>query len=516
MIPSIQTTIAHLFDQSSILLNACSAHSHCHPGTSPLPTRVLDVQPDPDTGKIRLCEAKGKSAPYTTLSYIWGGPQPLTTTKDTLSTHVLTGFNESDAPLTIRDAVQTTRNLGLRYLWIDALCIIQDDDDDKNREIARMRDIYKRSSLTIVAAGARSVHEGFLHCLRPLDCDLRFNISEIPTDHAGNEDAVSKSEHKIRGMLFIRRRAEATTTIPRPVDARAWTLGERLLSPRILVFGTDSLTWQCREDNAILYGEAYGGKIVGSERLPINLLCNEIQREPSAAIMEAELAWSEVLADYGDRGLAFSYDKLIALAGVAEEFHRVFGGRYLAGLWERKLAEGLLWMVHTPRSRRSGYKAPSWSWASVDGEILTLAWEHLRDFEVLDCQVDLAVKELPFGAVDGGYIKVKGLMRAAKVNVEKKSLISVSEGGKGDSIGNVNLDYILDSQSGIENSHWEDDCCLRVCCIQIAWGVGPGPVGLVMLPVRDGVYRRLAKFTAPGRKDWFLEEGLQMQEIVIQ
>lgn len=476
----------------------------------------MDVRPDPDTGKIRLCEAKGKSAPYTTLSYIWGGPQPLTTTKDTLSTHVLTGFNESDAPLTIRDAVQTTRNLGLRYLWIDALCIIQDDDDDKNREIARMRDIYKRSSLTIVAAGARSVHEGFLHCLRPLDCDLRFNISEIPTDHAGNEDAVSKSEHKIRGMLFIRRRAEATTTIPRPVDARAWTLGERLLSPRILVFGTDSLTWQCREDNAILYGEAYGGKIVGSERLPINLLCNEIQREPSAAIMEAELAWSEVLADYGDRGLAFSYDKLIALAGVAEEFHRVFGGRYLAGLWERKLAEGLLWMVHTPRSRRSGYKAPSWSWASVDGEILTLAWEHLRDFEVLDCQVDLAVKELPFGAVDGGYIKVKGLMRAAKVNVEKKSLISVSEGGKGDSIGNVNLDYILDSQSGIENSHWEDDCCLRVCCIQIAWGVGPGPVGLVMLPVRDGVYRRLAKFTAPGRKDWFLEEGLQMQEIVIQ
>ena len=476
----------------------------------------MDVQSDPNTGKIRLYEAKGELAPYTTLSYIWGGPQPLTTTKDTLSTHVLTGFNESDAPLTIRDAIQTTRILGLRYLWVDALCIIQDDDDDKNREIAQMRDIYKQSSLTIVAAGARSVREGFLHSLRPLDCPLRFTISKTQNEQVAPEEKISKSTNNVRGMLFIRRRTEATITMARPVDSRAWTLGERLLSPRILVFSTDSLTWQCREDSATLFGEAYGGRTTASDSLPTNLLYDRIQREPEEAIKEAEMAWSEVLADYGERGLTFAYDKLIALAGVAEEFHRIFRGRYLAGLWERTLAQELLWTSIRPRSRRSGYKAPSWSWASIDGEILMLSREPLRDFEVTDCQVELAVEKLPFGAVNGGFIKVKGLMRMAKVDIKESSLISVSEADQGTSIGNVNLDFLLDSHSGVEESHWEDDCFIRVGCIQVAWAVGPGPVGLAVLPVREGVFRRLGKFTAPRRKDWFLEEGLDAQEIVIE
>lgn len=127
-----------------------------------LPTRVLDVGSVIDSPSIRLhIPSEDQRGEYLALSYCWGGAQPLVTTTKNLDT-MKSGFLDLELPLTLRDAVKVTRSMGIRYLWIDALCILQDSPDDKSREIARMGQIYKNSTATIIAATAKSASEGFL------------------------------------------------------------------------------------------------------------------------------------------------------------------------------------------------------------------------------------------------------------------------------------------------------------------------------------------------------------------
>jgi hypothetical protein len=122
-------------------------HTKCSPTAGRLPARVLDVV----SNKVKLVETQQKSAPYLTLSHCWGNKKIITTTKATLKSR------KSDIPWlslsrTFQDAITITRELGFRYLWIDSLCIIQDDKKDWERESAKMASIYADSWLTIAAA----------------------------------------------------------------------------------------------------------------------------------------------------------------------------------------------------------------------------------------------------------------------------------------------------------------------------------------------------------------------------
>lgn len=105
-----------------------------------LPTRVIDVG-DGGARVPVLIEGKGKRARYCTLSYCWGGISNVTTTSSTIHAHSQ-GIPLAAAPATVRDAIVAAQSLGFRYIWIDSLCIIQDDPQDWMREAEKMADIY--------------------------------------------------------------------------------------------------------------------------------------------------------------------------------------------------------------------------------------------------------------------------------------------------------------------------------------------------------------------------------------
>jgi len=132
-----------------------------------MPTRVLDVG-DSSTRKdgIRVFATRGAAGKYIALSYCWGGPQQLALTTQTM-TQMLKEINLTALPQTLQDAVYITRKLGVRYLWVYALCIIQDSKEDMGHELKTMAQIYHNSSITISAASASGVHAGFLQPRQP-------------------------------------------------------------------------------------------------------------------------------------------------------------------------------------------------------------------------------------------------------------------------------------------------------------------------------------------------------------
>jgi hypothetical protein len=123
-------------------------------------------------------------------------------------------------PATLSDAVAVTRSLGIRYLWMDALCIAQDDDTDKAKEINEGR-IYNNARVTIAAANAPSVQSGFLDGIARRDVPLPILLS------GGRY-----------GTLWVRERPPLANE---PLDSRGWVLQEYLLSPHVLYYGTRDL-----------------------------------------------------------------------------------------------------------------------------------------------------------------------------------------------------------------------------------------------------------------------------------
>jgi len=138
-------------------------HSQCSKGYEPmLPTRVINVGSQGDRAIKLHIPQEGERGQYLTLSYCWGKLPQYITTKETIKdeSHTIQLDNLSQ---TIKDAVSVTRQLGFQHLWIDVLCIVQDRPTDKTNEISRMHEVYKNSTLTISAASAFGVMEGFLY-----------------------------------------------------------------------------------------------------------------------------------------------------------------------------------------------------------------------------------------------------------------------------------------------------------------------------------------------------------------
>jgi hypothetical protein len=134
--------------------------------------------------------------------------------------------------------------------------------------------------------------------------------------------------------------------------------------------------------------------------------------------------WSNIVRDFTTRKLSVASDKLLAISGLAEEYGKLIGGKYLTGLWERNLVNGLLWRrasSFTGPRRRS----PSWSWTSIDGKV---DWWNFQDtsgvqVSLLDCKIELVSQSAPFGAVSSASLTLRGRLRKAWFNVEQREQI---------------------------------------------------------------------------------------------
>jgi len=126
----------------------------------PLPTRLIYI-PEDRKEPLRLRTTVGQRGQYAALSYVWGNGTTFSSTKATLATR-MEGFKLRELPKTVRDAVKIARHMGLQYLWVDALCIIQGDLYDWNYESAHMAEVYGRAAFTISADLARTTDSGIL------------------------------------------------------------------------------------------------------------------------------------------------------------------------------------------------------------------------------------------------------------------------------------------------------------------------------------------------------------------
>ncbi|KAK3374746.1 hypothetical protein B0H63DRAFT_418942 [Podospora didyma] len=378
------------------MLRCLKSHSECASGKSPvlLPRFLIDVGVEPQSNSPFLHETSpGETGFYFTLSYRWG-PNPLATCRENVAAYKRAIPVESIPPI-IRDAMVVTKQLGCRYLWVDALCIVQDDYEQKEAEISSMEETYRNSTLTIAAAidTAESPDMGLFHPRNPKEP---------------------------RQNVYIGERRDNV------LDTRGWILQEQVLSSRLLTYSpTGEVRWTCNGVEANCNHPSGHKEKSGNPNE--KTLTSYLQREPRYRKMNKFLngmglpdkwennmhdLWMILVTDFTHRGLSVENDRLAALAGISSGLERLLGDELLAGHWRSQLANSLAWcvdpdmevglphrgaaifnrgttsrnsstfsglgnipsiMATEPESARTArpntFRAPSWSWASVLGPV---------------------------------------------------------------------------------------------------------------------------------------------------
>lgn len=409
---------------------------------------MLLIQTDAEGGlSVRLVEPRaGEEGAYIALSHCWGNSQPCVTAHATLEDenstleHRKRGIPWSTLPKTFQDAITLTSLLGISFIWIDSLCIIQNDKEDWATESAKMADIYEHASLTISATVSAGDSYG---CFSSSFSTSRSLPISLPEDVGTCEIAVRKpiSHWDTLGQSELHARF--------PLMSRGWAFQERLLSRRIIHFSESELVWECRELTTCECG-GFGSQTSPAGALHQAIRVSEGERLDSAGHMEQvqeDLStrrfqesevdkmwksttsglrrgsarstqewirkpgltlppylesdpWTDVssmrecanyvfdfhriVEHYSTLKLTKQSDRLPALSGLCKRLQHI-RGEYVAGLWTESIAFDLLWRVERLNVDSlkvlrpdEDYCGPSWSWVSVQDPVAY--WTDILNF----------------------------------------------------------------------------------------------------------------------------------------
>ncbi|CAF9911112.1 hypothetical protein IMSHALPRED_009928 [Imshaugia aleurites] len=452
-------------------LETCTK-DHSHNQEAWFPTRLIDLGTSNDQ-YVKLIDTRisPPRGPYATLSHRWADSAVIQTTSSNLE-QFLYAIPVTILSKTFQDAFTAARSyLDVRYIWIDSLCIIQDDPQDWRAESVTMQDVYSHSFCNLSAIATSSG----IHGLFPPRDVGRVRPCEIQTNWAGPDPET---------WIPIPKRFWDEQLDNTPLSRRGWVFQERWLTPRILHFSSDQLLWECCELNA---SEAYpqgipeitcgtnfelhhelevsadsqsyynqtmpqkllewlylqrpskkGDKIIDMPSTtgkalitlsnPLGLpsptygtqssFKNRISAPVSPKPSDNYQKWQKLVEWYSSCQLTKEEDKLVAFSGIAKRFHSALGNEYLAGLWRDDLPNELVWRVGRAESdtvrRPSKYRAPSWSWASVDTQVINqfVHRELFSAITVTDSHIDHLSSD-PFSQVTGGWIRVLGTLHPA-------------------------------------------------------------------------------------------------------
>lgn len=368
---------------------------------------------------------------YVALSHCWGGEVPSKTISKNIKSRQTQGFETDSLPKSFQDAVTLTRELGFRYLWIDALCIIQDNNDDWAKESALMTQVYHNAILMISASASPSSSSGILK-----------RMNYFQSSRFGSEkNYFWQSPSTIQSLEAIDK--------DEPLGRRAWTYQEKVMAKRILYFQEQQMAWGCSH---CIYTESWGitpwrdptdisrnawrGEVLHAAR-DIHTLMRRTSPDitpddPEWNPLEPRLAcWYRCVQEYAHRDLTYESDKLPALSGLAHGLCIPELGEYLAGLWKADIFRGLSWTYidrdKTAVEEYKHYVAPSWSCMAARGKVNfydDLSYyepfpETRREREwkprLISHHVELETLD-PYGKITNGYILIEAYCRKILVH----------------------------------------------------------------------------------------------------
>lgn len=406
-------------------------HSQCMLGNEQtLPTRILDLE-SKGPGNVQLIATNGQKGDYACLSYSWGNAVGANLTEHNYEEYQ-TGLRVDSLPKTYRDVIAFCRRLSIRYLWIDALCILQKNKEDWERESVKMDEYYGGSYLCVAATSSHNLDGGCIAHSKPIEFSGRgrdnkpytvFIRPEIPHIAHGNFDSVKDNSFPLLG--------------------RGWCYQERRLSPRVLHFTGYELFFECGETCVCECGEP--GDRNASASWTKNKEAFYVEHSDIGAKedpMQVKYEWFAHVCAYSELALTRETDKLPAISGLAKhclEKNEKLGnqsGRYLAGLWENQLIDGLTWCVgkdlkshvkegnltrwgvtsnarsaESPRPKN--YLAPSWSWASVVDQVQYNIPFSNHLCKVVNAQTTLATDN-PLSKVTAGSVTLHGQLSSCR------------------------------------------------------------------------------------------------------
>ncbi|CAD6456372.1 68973a4e-32bc-455a-ac57-2f3cfafeab69-CDS [Sclerotinia trifoliorum] len=412
-IAGISTMSGAALAQATAWYQHClSGHEACNDSlasTQRMPSRLLRI--NEDQWYVRLIISKeevAKDSHYSTLSHCWGNSDILKLTTSSLD-KLKAGIPLKILPKTFIEAIYVARKMSIPYLWIDSLCIIQDSVADWQAESALMEDVYGNSSLNIMATASKDSHEGLSRVQNPI-------LDPCLTVQSKWVDATNDLFYLTDTAFWNRTMGTA------PLLRRGWVLQERVMSPRSLHFCENELLWECREMNACQSYPKGLPRICESTKSKFKLKeisYDEIIRTPSKGQgldeVKKRLAydrWNRWISFYVHTNLTNHSDKLVACSALAKCTRAVVDDVYVAGLWRTKFVEELLWSVQEG-SRPREYRAPSWSWASVDGHIYfssIIKRNIIYHIEIDSVEVTPASHIDDTGSILDGYFRARGLL----------------------------------------------------------------------------------------------------------
>ena len=336
----------------------------------------------------------------------------------------------NDIPSTCRDAIRITHELGYRYLWIDAFCIIQDDDFDKSSELVKMGDIYRYALLTIYAKGSPNSASGLF---RKQD------------DHSSDQVQIPSPQVEVFDG-------------PDYLEQRGWVLQETVLTSRRLAFG-HGISWKCTMARATkirptpqarpdVLTDGFASDIDKLRSwLFAPLLMQKTSRQSQSRWNQFD-SWYAIVDIYSVTSLTYDFDNLPALSGLARLFQEAHGTTYAAGLWVEDMQVGLSWYLASNGEQEISQpkdRVPSWSWVAVGKtRVKHRSWPS-KSVQVFpdgaQCLGAVCVPEdplNPYGAIKRGRLRLRARLKRARLRYE----IGNSHGQLGSNYGS-HFDYSL-------------------------------------------------------------------------
>jgi len=405
----VRTSTSSALDTTFDWFTTCTTstfHARCNqtqfskPGW--YPTRLIDIGKQSDANwNLRVLAQDGISdanASYMTLSYRWGQNPTLLLLRSNIDSF-RAGRSIRDLPLTFREFFTVARRFSINYVWIDALCIIQDSEKDWEAEAPTMRYVYANSACNVAASASCDPEGGLFRTREPeslkppyLSASLFSDSPNTPRNYYMYD--FNHWDHEVQYG---------------PLHRRGWVYQETLLAPRVLFFGAKQVLWECltmpnSEFHSLIDDRHPEG---GVKRNLQELLeaGGDSRKEPMP--LSLVTSWMDSVETYSGCVFTRPSDKLFAFSGIAKLFQGYTKDVYIAGMWKSRLPEMMGWYVVAPRpAPSSAYRAPSWSWASIDGPVREISWQEGKNVtQVLDVQFTPGSD--PTVDVSDAYVRLK-------------------------------------------------------------------------------------------------------------